>query len=360
MKNILKYRTLLLTLFIACVAFFSSCSDWTDTESLEINKPTLEDKNPELYAKYLADLNAYKQRDHKVVYATFKNQKVATSRAHHMTIVPDSVDIISLQTPDGLSQTDITEMGEVRLKGTKVVYTISYATLEAQYKKDKEAFDKEQSEATPTEGEEGGEEEVPTFPDFLTYAATYMDANLAICGNYNYDGLTLSYPGREMLTMSDAEKAEYIANQQLVFSKVAEWKAANESKMLIFEGWTHFLADFSLLPLSKYIILPTIYAKSQDGLTQQTLLALKSGVPTNNILVSVQTFSTDPGDTKTGYFYNGNSAISEASVWVATDHSSFTKAGLVIQDIQNDYYNAKLIYKYTRDAISVMNPTFKN
>lgn len=359
MKNILKYKTAFLTLCVVCVALMSSCSDWTDTESLKLNKPSLEDENPELYAKYLANLNAYKQRDHKVVYVTFNNQKVATSRAHHMTIVPDSVDIIALQTPDELSKTDINEMKEVRKKGTKVVYTISFAALEAQYKKDKEAFDKEHEPVAP-EAEEGEGEEVPTFPDFPTYATTYMEANLALCAKYNYDGLTLSYPGREMLTMSDAEKAEYIANQQLVFAMVAEWKAANANKMLVFEGWTHFLADYSLLPLSKYIILPTIYAKSIEGLTQQTLLALKNGVPTNNILVAVQTFSTDAGDTKTGYFYNGNSAISEASVWVATDHPSFTKAGLVIQDIQNDYFNPTLIYMYTRDAISVMNPTFKN
>lgn len=355
MKNILKYRTLLLTLCVAGVAFFSSCSDWTDTESLNIKKPTLEDQNSELYAKYIADLNAYKKRDHKVVYVTFNNQKVATSRAHHITVVPDSVDIISLKNPDELSQTDITEMAKVRLKGTNVVYTISYDALEAQYKKEKEDFDKEHGNTPPAEGEAA-----PTFTDFPTYAAAYMDKNLALCKKYSYDGLTFSFPGREMLTMSDEEKAEYIANQKLVFGKVAEWKAANQNKFLIFEGWTHFLADFSLLPMSKYIILPTIFAKSKDALTQQTLLALKSGVPTNNILVSAQTFSTDPGDTKTGYFYNGNSAISESSVWVATDHPSFTKAGLVIHDVQNDYYNPKLIYKYTRSAISVMNPTFKN
>ena len=34
----------------------TSCSDWTEVESLELNAPTLESQNPELYAQYLQSL----------------------------------------------------------------------------------------------------------------------------------------------------------------------------------------------------------------------------------------------------------------------------------------------------------------
>ena len=37
----------------------AACSDWTETESLEINYPSLEEQNPELYKQYLQALRDY-------------------------------------------------------------------------------------------------------------------------------------------------------------------------------------------------------------------------------------------------------------------------------------------------------------
>ena len=34
----------------------AACSDWTETESLDINYPSLEEQNPELYKQYLQAL----------------------------------------------------------------------------------------------------------------------------------------------------------------------------------------------------------------------------------------------------------------------------------------------------------------
>ena len=65
MKNNLKYRLSAL-LFLASALTITSCSDWTDVESLQLNTPTFEEQNPQLYADYLKDLNRYKSEEHKV------------------------------------------------------------------------------------------------------------------------------------------------------------------------------------------------------------------------------------------------------------------------------------------------------
>ena len=65
MKNNLKYRLSAL-LFLASALTITSCSDWTDVESLQLNTPTFEEQNPQLYADYLKDLNRYKSEEHKL------------------------------------------------------------------------------------------------------------------------------------------------------------------------------------------------------------------------------------------------------------------------------------------------------
>lgn len=54
----------------------TSCLDWTEVESLELNAPTLESQNPELYAQYLQSLVDFKNSDHQVVIASFNNHEV--------------------------------------------------------------------------------------------------------------------------------------------------------------------------------------------------------------------------------------------------------------------------------------------
>ena len=51
MKNNLKYRLSAL-LFLASALTMTSCSDWTDVESLQLNTPTFEEQNPQLYAYF--------------------------------------------------------------------------------------------------------------------------------------------------------------------------------------------------------------------------------------------------------------------------------------------------------------------
>lgn len=56
---------------IALAAFsvlaLSACSDWTDSESIKLKEPGIDEQSPELYAKYLKNLQEYKNSDHKIV-----------------------------------------------------------------------------------------------------------------------------------------------------------------------------------------------------------------------------------------------------------------------------------------------------
>ena len=58
---------------IALAAFsvlaLSACSDWTDSESIKLKEPGIDEQSPELYAKYLKNLQEYKNSDHKIYTA---------------------------------------------------------------------------------------------------------------------------------------------------------------------------------------------------------------------------------------------------------------------------------------------------
>ena len=154
------------------VLALSACSDWTDTESLNLNQPDITDQNPELYARYLQNLREYKNSDHKVVYAWFDNsEKIPFSRGQHISDTPDSLDVISMMYPAELAEFELADMQTVRTKGTKVVYTIS--------------FDKIQKEYTEKvkEGTETG--------TFDTYLKSELDKQIGYAGNF--DGLIAEY-----------------------------------------------------------------------------------------------------------------------------------------------------------------------
>ena len=84
-RNIKKF---LFPAVAVAVLSFAACSDWTETESLDINYPTLEEQNPELYKQYLKALRDYKAGEHKVVLGSGPAQRApdddARQRGHHL------------------------------------------------------------------------------------------------------------------------------------------------------------------------------------------------------------------------------------------------------------------------------------
>jgi hypothetical protein len=162
---------------IALAAFsvlaLSACSDWTDTESINLEEPGVSEQAPEQYAKYLKNLQAYKNSDHKIVYGWFDNsEKVPFTRGQHISDAPDSLDVIIMMTPD-LAEFEMEDMATVREKGTKVYYSISYDNIL------KEHTDKVK------EGTETG-----TFSAYLS-----AELNKLIALEAPFDGLVAEYRG---------------------------------------------------------------------------------------------------------------------------------------------------------------------
>lgn len=323
---------------IALAAFsvlaLSACSDWTDTESINLVEPGIDGQYPEQYAKYLKNLQEYKNSDHKVVYGWFDNsEKIPFSRGQHISDVPDSLDVVIATTPD-LEEFELEDIASVHKKGTKVFYSISYDNILKEY------TDKVK------EGTETGA--------FSTYLSAELSRLIAL--EVPFDGIVAEYRGTNPTYMSETDKAEAKANQDAFFGVISNWKSANAGKQLVFQGYPANLIGQSVLSSCEHIILITNDVTDAAQLGIEALQALiADGVPADRFIVSASTVSLDATDKTTGY-YNTLRALSEAAYWVTESSAKFTKAGLAIENMQNDYYNATNAYQYVREAINIMNP----
>lgn len=95
MKSIFKINILLVS-----IALLAGCSEWTTPESIEIEKNSIEQTNPELYAKYCDALKEYKASEHKIAYTTFLNSpEIAANGSEKISMIPDSVDFVQAHEP---------------------------------------------------------------------------------------------------------------------------------------------------------------------------------------------------------------------------------------------------------------------
>lgn len=347
-----SFKSPIIYFVLSLIVIFASCSDWTDTESVKLVEADIEKDNPELYAQYLSNLRNYRNTNHRVLYASFDNiEGTPNSRGQRIEAVPDSVDIVSLTNPDNLSSLVISEMEKVRNdKGMKFIFNISYVTLEKEY----------EQYILQNPGEEGEDQSVDKF---LAYAAEFVDKHLALVDKYGYDGISVLFYGMKTSHLSDAAKEEYLAREAAFMSKISGWVNANSSKLFVFEGYPQNLTDKSVLQKAKYIVIRTELLKYATRLDYEVLLCIEDGVPTDRFIVTAITKSLDPTDEKTGYYFNSNNelvpSIPLAADWVDAYQSKFTKAGLAILSVQNDYYNSGKSYFNIRNAISTMNPSPK-
>lgn len=333
-KNINKILILLLS-FVLGSFILTSCSDWTETEGLDIVVP----ENPE-YEKYLENLRKYKESEHKYTYAWFDNsEKAPSSRGQHMSDVPDSVDVVVLMYPETLAEFELEDMNLLQSKkGTKVMYTISYDAIKKDY------------EAMVKEAEEGVE-----VPEFSVYLKENVDKLLALSTTYSYDGLIMGFEGQNTAYMSAEEKAEYIASQESFIGQIMAWYTSNKDKALVFEGNPQFVENKAIFESCKHIVLSTMNVAMASELSIKALEASVADVPTDRFIVKASATSIDPSDKKIGY-YGDDRAIIEAAYWVTEGESAYTKAGLGIYNIQNDYYNVAQVYQYAKESINIMNP----
>ena len=327
---------------LAALLALGGCSEWTDTEGVTIKEPQVE--KSEAYKQAVRD---YKASEHKVLIGWFDNVALPGNRSQHLTVLPDSLDAVVLQHPEAITAAIAAEAAEIRSKmGTRTLYSIRFADLEA-------AFEAQ----LPESPEEGGESALDG--DFTLFCNDWMARSFALCNEWGLDGVNIVYEGRSTTQMPDAELETYLARQQAFLAAVAAWRTANPDRWLLFEGTPQYLNDPSLLGECRYIILKMFTQTTVADLNRALALALTEGVPSDRIVVGVESWPLDASDTKTGRFMTEEGkegrAVIEVARWMNVFDADCTKAGLAVNHLQYDYFNPYRIYQYTREAIGLMN-----
>ena len=347
MKRIFKINIL-----FAGIALLAGCSEWTTPESIEIEKNSIETTNPELYAKYCAALREYKATNHKVVYTTYDNtSEIAANGSEKITMLPDSIDFVQLMNLE-VSETHLNEMKQVKEKfGTRFVVRFSVEDCMAAY----DAY----VESLQAAAEEGAEEgtEAPEAVPFADFYAAELQKTVSKVAEYDLDGFTFAFNGKNLDGMTDAQKAEYTAEHDAAFAPVKAWLSSNGSKVFFLEGNPQYVIDNDVLNAASFYILQTRGCRSTGELGLYGINAFRSGkLPENaKLLYAVETPSFIEEEYLVGQFELGEQ-IPLAAEWVAKD-ASYVKSGLAIWNVQRDYFNTSgKIYPNVRMAIKTMNP----
>lgn len=342
--SILKiFKQLGCLLMIAIVIV--SCSDWTDVRPIEIKQEDFSTTNPEAYEAYLKDLRAYKASNHHTVLGWYDNTvKVPFNQSHLISKVPDSLDYVVLKSPDGLSSSELSQIKESQDKrAIKFLYDVDfdfYINAYGQFTLAQQAD--------------------ISLLDYLTQEVSKVKD---LSSKFPYDGVVMSYTGKDTLHMSKTQKELEKAVQQYFMSIANDWITANSGKEFLYKGNPQSLYDKSVLAKSKYIILPTLKLISKVGFSFTLSTVIDTNVPTDKFIVMANTVSYKPEDMdlKVGYFTDGTPSITGSSEWIlSTLGSDIEVKGLGIENLQYDYFNIIKSYKLSREAINTLNPSIKN
>lgn len=355
-----KYKQLIKCLMLAVLAVpaLSSCSDWTDTESLEFDYVLPSEQDPDAYNAYLGLLREYKQSQHKIMIAKFDNSgDLVSGQSDRLSALPDSIDYVVLQEADNLKSLLVQDMNDIRQqKGTRTLYAISYADALAKYQA---ILDEEGAAAQDPEAQADGEgeeqPETPAVDRFLEVAAQYVNDRLALYDKYGYDGIVVVYSDPAYPAgLSEEEYAQLQARQEAFFAPIQAWAESHQEAAFIFEGYPQNVIDPAVFTQADYVVVTMLDAVSSDELVWAAEMALTEGVPSDRIVFGV-TIPDMTDDKATDGYWGSDYAVVGAAYTVISANGSFTKAGLCVDNVEDDYFNVDYIYPHVREAIQIMN-----
>ena len=343
---------------VLAVPALSSCSDWTDTESLEFDYVLPSEQDPDAYNAYLGLLREYKQSQHKIMIAKFDNSgDLVSGQSDRLAALPDSIDYVVLQEADNLKSLLVQDMNDIRQqKGTRTLYAISYADALAKYQA---ILDEEGAAAQDPEAQADGEgeeqPETPAVDRFLEVAAQYVNDRLALYDKYGYDGIVVVYSDPAYPAgLSEEEYAQLQARQEAFFAPIQAWAESHQEAAFIFEGYPQNVIDPAVFTQADYVVVTMLDAVSSDELVWAAEMALTEGVPSDRIVFGV-TIPDMTDDKATDGYWGSDYAVVGAAYTVISANGSFTKAGLCVDNVEDDYFNVDYIYPHVREAIQIMN-----
>lgn len=302
-----KITILILLSTIAMSFALTSCSEWTEEETVgqRINGP--EDQNPEQYAAYLAALRAYKQSTHYLTFARMNNApEVSVSERDFLRSMPDSLDIVSLRYGEKITNWDVEDIPGVQRKGTRVLYGIA-------------------------SDEWVGE-------DLNTYFKAVIDR----MNTLGLDGISI------VATRPFGEQE--VESLVSILGAVA---GSGSTKLLVFEGSPEVLS-VSARAKFDYFILPT----DKSG----TAFEIQNTIRYNKVVCDVDLNKILLCALPDGNVFDANNKLQKAIGQVAEYVFSMGPvAGLGVYDIDKDYaLNTECKYKQVREAIKKLNPSPNN
>ena len=315
----------------------AACSKWTEPEALEYEIPTPAQQDKEGYEAYLTALRNYKRSSHKIVMVTMPGMsEKPTKQSQHIATAPDYADYICVYNAENLHPVLVKEIAEVmKVKNTQVFCVVDYMTIE-----------KEWDEYLRTL-EEAGAEEMPTLDEFGEYCTTRTQGMLDCCDAYGFSGVVISYTGTRANDLKQR-------GQDVFMECVQRWRRTHRSLQMVFRGTNlgSILESYlSLVKEARYIIQWT--EDDYTSYVSENIRRMKDinvDIPVDRFILesSVPTFE-EPDQV-------GKDAATAANWVVDGEDVPFTKAGLYLSTIQDDYYNSNGLYRTVRDAAFIMNP----
>lgn len=319
----------------ALLLLSASCSKWTEMQSIEIRKPSLEN-SPELYAAYCGAVREYKASEHKIMYVAFDNVEQFKDQSCNLTSLPDSVDYVEICNPESASLIS-GQMDKMR-KDKAFSFTVSLSAdrIEREYEDFVDGLGEEQTDVQP--------DRAAWFADAVKKTFGYVD-------EYGFDGVRVQYTGYSTHHLTEEQLAQYSEEQEAFFTLVLDEMNSRPGLKLFLNAKPEFLVSGEILDAADYVILPTEGSTGSGDLGFSAIKAAEV-CPDAKLLYAVTTITDD---FQTGWF-SGGEQIPLASEWM-TLPASYAKDGMAVYDVRRAFYDAnRNVYSRIRKAIRNMNP----
>ncbi|MCM1503045.1 MAG: glycoside hydrolase family 18 [Bacteroidales bacterium] len=302
------------------------CSKWTEPQVIDLGNGA---KVPS--EKYLEDLRAFKESEHKITIVTMNGiDTQPISQSQHLMSMPDSADYICIHNAVNLFPSIAQEVSEVYAKkGTRTICDVDYMQISNAW----QAMEDAKEEGAPA----GTEEE------FCAYITENTELQLSCCDQYGLDGIMVSYTGNTVGTGK--------AGQEAFMAAVNKWRGSHPGKTMIFSGLTLNILDRNFFADCQYVIFPagTEYSSGEITRVMQRYCRIL-GAKKNSVIVEVNVPCEEYPQQKG---YDAQPVV--AAQWVLEADSEYGRAGICVDNMADDYLVSGT-YAITRKAITVMNP----
>ncbi|MDE7472799.1 MAG: hypothetical protein K2M68_04345 [Muribaculaceae bacterium] len=357
MKRVLKHISSAVAV-VALGVSMTACDDWTEPKSIDINYGTIESADPAAYAKYLANLRAYRNKPHKKVYAWFNNNdKAISSQGERITALPDSIDVVVLTAPASITNQMVQEISKVQTeKGMKVLIDVTYNDIKSEYQTLCEELANKRLEFGNNPANEGvdipAELLDPSLAEFCADAFTKRLAYISL----GVDGLMTGFDGKSTLHLTPAEIEAYYAEANTYLGVVTDFHERNKGVMMDFAGRPQNITDYPILADFNMLFISDAVEATDSYMYTRYYSLVKDVVDDSKLGLMANYRAIDTAeDSKTGFFADGSLALDGLAKWTASHNVG--AAG--IMNVQNDYYVSNGTYEAIRRFIQEINPAAK-